>query len=158
MELLTDYDCKIKYHRGKANVVVDALSRKERSERLMMIATRVEVTSTLLDEIKRFQAEALKPENLKAERMVSLKESLIEDSRGLKCYNGRIWIPMDEQDVWGPEIRILVAEYEERRSILRGIMSDLPAGKSGTSTTVREAPTVRHPCLEMGTDYNGFCD
>ncbi|GJS95409.1 putative reverse transcriptase domain-containing protein [Tanacetum coccineum] len=30
IELLSDYDCEIRYHLGKANVVVDALSRKER--------------------------------------------------------------------------------------------------------------------------------
>nr|GEW37854.1 reverse transcriptase domain-containing protein [Tanacetum cinerariifolium] len=29
-ELLSDYECEIKYHLGKANVVADALSRKER--------------------------------------------------------------------------------------------------------------------------------
>nr|GEZ35703.1 reverse transcriptase domain-containing protein [Tanacetum cinerariifolium] len=30
LELLADYDCEIRYHLGKANVVEDALSRKER--------------------------------------------------------------------------------------------------------------------------------
>ncbi|GJZ63612.1 putative reverse transcriptase domain-containing protein [Tanacetum coccineum] len=30
LELLSDYDCEIRYHSGKANVVADALSRKER--------------------------------------------------------------------------------------------------------------------------------
>ncbi|GKD40041.1 putative reverse transcriptase domain-containing protein [Tanacetum coccineum] len=30
LELLADYDCKIRYHSGKANVVADALSQKER--------------------------------------------------------------------------------------------------------------------------------
>ncbi|GKE13189.1 hypothetical protein Tco_1416740 [Tanacetum coccineum] len=30
IELLSDYDCGLKYHPGKVNVVVDALSRKER--------------------------------------------------------------------------------------------------------------------------------
>ncbi|GKF54574.1 putative reverse transcriptase domain-containing protein [Tanacetum coccineum] len=30
LELLSDYDCEIRYYTGKANVVADALSRKER--------------------------------------------------------------------------------------------------------------------------------
>ncbi|GKE42542.1 retrotransposon protein, putative, ty3-gypsy subclass [Tanacetum coccineum] len=30
LELLSDYNCEIRYHSGKANVVADALSRKER--------------------------------------------------------------------------------------------------------------------------------
>ncbi|GJX81688.1 putative reverse transcriptase domain-containing protein [Tanacetum coccineum] len=34
LELLSDYDCEIRYHPGKANVVANALSRKERSKPL----------------------------------------------------------------------------------------------------------------------------
>ncbi|GKD58588.1 putative reverse transcriptase domain-containing protein, partial [Tanacetum coccineum] len=34
LELLSDYNCDIRYHSGKANVVADALSRKERIEPL----------------------------------------------------------------------------------------------------------------------------
>ncbi|GKG58264.1 putative reverse transcriptase domain-containing protein, partial [Tanacetum coccineum] len=32
LELLRDYDCEIRYHPRKANVIADALSRKEREQ------------------------------------------------------------------------------------------------------------------------------
>ncbi|GJZ18286.1 putative reverse transcriptase domain-containing protein [Tanacetum coccineum] len=38
LELLSDYDCEIHYHSGKANVVADALSRKERIKPLRVRA------------------------------------------------------------------------------------------------------------------------
>ncbi|GJX29910.1 putative reverse transcriptase domain-containing protein [Tanacetum coccineum] len=37
LELLSDYDCEIRYHPGKANVVTDALSRKERIKPLGVV-------------------------------------------------------------------------------------------------------------------------
>ena len=48
MELIKDYDCTIEYHRGKANVVADALSRKSRSGVSSLNTVRV----TLLKEFK----------------------------------------------------------------------------------------------------------
>ena len=37
LELIKDYDCEILYHPGKANVVADALSKKERLKIIMSL-------------------------------------------------------------------------------------------------------------------------
>ncbi|GJR96438.1 putative reverse transcriptase domain-containing protein [Tanacetum coccineum] len=67
LELLSDYDCDIRYHPGKANVVGDALSRKERSEPLRVRALVMTTGLNLPKQILEAQIEALKPENLTAE-------------------------------------------------------------------------------------------
>jgi hypothetical protein len=39
LELIKDYDCTINYHPGKANVVADALSRKNIAENVSAMFT-----------------------------------------------------------------------------------------------------------------------
>ncbi|GKC75113.1 putative reverse transcriptase domain-containing protein [Tanacetum coccineum] len=51
IELFSDYDCEIHYHLGKANVVADALSRKERVKPKRMIEQRSDGTLYYLDRI-----------------------------------------------------------------------------------------------------------
>ncbi|GJY49722.1 putative reverse transcriptase domain-containing protein [Tanacetum coccineum] len=67
LELLSDYDCDIRYHPGKANVVADALSRKERSKPLRVRALVMTIGLNLPRQILEAQTEALKPKNLTVE-------------------------------------------------------------------------------------------
>ncbi|GJV62811.1 hypothetical protein Tco_1473639 [Tanacetum coccineum] len=65
-QLLSDYDYEIRYHPGKANVVADALSRKER-EPLRVQALVMTIVLDLPKQILKAQTEARKPKNIKKE-------------------------------------------------------------------------------------------
>ncbi|GKB94982.1 putative reverse transcriptase domain-containing protein, partial [Tanacetum coccineum] len=67
LELLSDYDCEIRYHPGKANVVDDALSRKERIKPLRVRALVMNIGLDLPKQILNAHTEAQKRENLKNE-------------------------------------------------------------------------------------------
>ncbi|GJX73171.1 putative reverse transcriptase domain-containing protein [Tanacetum coccineum] len=51
IELFSDYDCEIRYHPGKANVVVDAFIRKERVKPRQVRAMSLTVRSSVTDKI-----------------------------------------------------------------------------------------------------------
>ncbi|GJZ20390.1 putative reverse transcriptase domain-containing protein [Tanacetum coccineum] len=68
IELLSDYDCVIYYHPGKANVVADALSRKDK--------------------------EPIREENIGVEGIRGEWEPFEVRSDGTKCVKGRVWLPL----------------------------------------------------------------
>nr|GFC09925.1 putative reverse transcriptase domain-containing protein [Tanacetum cinerariifolium] len=78
LELLSDYDCEIRYHPGKANVVADALNRKEREPPLRVRALVMTIGLDLPRQILNAQTEARKPENIKKEDVEGM---LVKNSR-----------------------------------------------------------------------------
>ncbi|GJY77423.1 putative reverse transcriptase domain-containing protein, partial [Tanacetum coccineum] len=105
LELLSDYDCDICYHPGKANFVADALSRKEREPPLRVRALVMTISLDIPKQILNAQTEARKLENIKSEDVggmlienakfpKAIREQKLEPrADGTLCLNGRSWLP-----------------------------------------------------------------
>ncbi|GJX17325.1 putative reverse transcriptase domain-containing protein [Tanacetum coccineum] len=95
IELLSDYDCEIRYHPGKANVVADALSQKEREKPIRVRALVMTVYPDLSKRILKAQTEAMKKENVKTENLGRLLKPIFEiRSDGIRYFDMRVWLPL----------------------------------------------------------------
>nr|GEY27485.1 putative reverse transcriptase domain-containing protein [Tanacetum cinerariifolium] len=80
---------------GKANVVADALSRKEKEQPLRVRYLVMTVYTDLSERILRAQAEAIKGENVKAKNLIRLIKPIFEiHSNGIIYFNKRIWFSL----------------------------------------------------------------
>ncbi|GKD94027.1 putative reverse transcriptase domain-containing protein, partial [Tanacetum coccineum] len=92
--LLSDYDCEILYHPGKANVVADTLSHKERIKPLRVRALMMTVHNDLPKQILEAQKEAMKKKNVKAKNLGRLIKQIFEfRPDGTRCFGNRVWLP-----------------------------------------------------------------
>ncbi|GJX20968.1 putative reverse transcriptase domain-containing protein [Tanacetum coccineum] len=95
IELLSDYDCEIRYHPGKANVVANALSRKEREKPLRVRSLMLTDHKDLIQQILKAQVESLKEENMKKENLGRMQKQIFEiRTNGIRYHNNRIWLPL----------------------------------------------------------------
>nr|GEX45453.1 putative reverse transcriptase domain-containing protein [Tanacetum cinerariifolium] len=144
LELLADYDCEIRYHPGKANVVADALSRKEQIKPLRVRSLVMTIHPKLPSQILEAQTKAIKEENIKAENLRGIDKAFKISLDGTRCIKNKIWLPLfgnlrdliireshkskysihpgsDKmyQDLkklyWWPNIKAIIAEYVGKR-------------------------------------------
>nr|GEU99459.1 hypothetical protein [Tanacetum cinerariifolium] len=106
LELFSDYDCEIRYHPGKVNVVAEALSRKERVKPKRVRAMNMTFQSSIKDRILSAQKEVL-------DESAGLKKGLdemIKQRRAHKMY-------YDLRDrYWWPGMKKNIADYTDSQS------------------------------------------
>ncbi|GJT83882.1 putative reverse transcriptase domain-containing protein [Tanacetum coccineum] len=89
IKLFSDYDCEIRYHPGKVNVVADALSRKERVKPKRVQAMNMTLHSSIKGKILAAQEEA---SHESAGLQKGLDEMIERRSDGALYYLDRIWV------------------------------------------------------------------
>ena len=115
LELIKDYDMKLHYHPGKANVVADALSRKsyanileskgllkELAENIMELRLEIvprgfvatmEVHSTLLDKIREAQKDDKEIAEIKEKMSQGKSKGFRADEHDTLWFEDRVYVP-----------------------------------------------------------------
>nr|GEY73407.1 putative reverse transcriptase domain-containing protein [Tanacetum cinerariifolium] len=97
IELLSDYDCEIRYHLGKANVIADALSRKERENPLRVRSLVLTDHKDLMQQILKAQVKSLKEGNVQKEDLGRRQKQIFKICiNGIRYHDKRIWLPLHE--------------------------------------------------------------
>nr|GEU99928.1 retrotransposon protein, putative, Ty3-gypsy subclass [Tanacetum cinerariifolium] len=160
-ELFSDYDYEIRYHPGKANVVADALSRKERVKPKRVKAMNMTLQSSIKDRILAAQKEAV--DDIKDRILAAQKEAVDESaglqkgldkmieqrSNGILYYLDRIWVPLKG------DVRTLIMDEAHKSKYYDMVEHQRPSGllqepENGNGKSMQEALGTH---LDMSTAY-----
>ncbi|GKD27482.1 putative reverse transcriptase domain-containing protein [Tanacetum coccineum] len=165
LELLIDNDCEICYHPGKAHLVADALSQKERIKPLRVRALVMTIDLNLLTQILNAQAKAMKEENISKKKLHGMNKEFetrpdrtlyIEKQSWLSHLGGLKDLIMNEshkskysihpgsdkmyQDLkklyWWPNMKADVATYWKWEMITMEFVTKLAKTSSGYDTII----------------------
>ncbi|GJR92908.1 hypothetical protein Tco_0265082 [Tanacetum coccineum] len=142
IELFSNYDCEIRYHPGKSNVVADALSRKERMKSRRARAMSMTIHSSLKARILEAQSEASKGANTPAEMLKGLDKLFERREDGGLYVTERIWVP-----VYGNLRTLIMKEAHTSKYYVHPGADKI---QSRTPETLGIAPTARDSQVEMG--------
>ncbi|GJU73476.1 putative reverse transcriptase domain-containing protein [Tanacetum coccineum] len=114
IELLSDYDCEISYHPGKANIVADALRQKKREKPLRVRSLVMTVHTNLPKRMLNAQTEAMKEENVWLLLFSGLRELIMHES-----YKSKYSIHPGSDKMyqylkklyWWPNMKVEIATY-----------------------------------------------
>ncbi|GJX30039.1 putative reverse transcriptase domain-containing protein [Tanacetum coccineum] len=130
IELFSDYDCEIRYHPGKANVVADALSRKERVKPKRVRAMNMTLQSSIKDRILAAQKEAV---DESAGLQKGLDEMIKQRSDETLYYLDRIRVKAEHQRPFGLLQQPEIPEWKWE-GIAMDFVTKLPKTSSGHDT------------------------
>ncbi|GJW23859.1 putative reverse transcriptase domain-containing protein [Tanacetum coccineum] len=173
IELFSDYDCKIRYHPGKANVVADALSRKERVKPKRVRAINMTLQLSIKDRILAAQKETV-DESAGLQKDEAHKLKYFVHPRANKMYydlGDRYWwpgmkkniaeysahfLPMREDYKMDRLARLYLNEIVARHGVPISIISDHDSRfTSRFWQSMQEALGTR---LDMSTAYHPLTD
>nr|GEW15173.1 putative reverse transcriptase domain-containing protein [Tanacetum cinerariifolium] len=139
IDLFSDYDCEICYHPGKANVVDDALSWKERVKPKRVRAMNMTLQSCIKDRILPAQKEA------------------VDESAGLQKGADKMYYDLRD-GYWWPRMKKDIAEYSMQEAL--GTCLDMstayhPQTNGQSERTIQTSKDMLRACV---LDFGGSWD